>query len=914
MALPGRAPAFGDHATKISEYMQGVGFTANGQRVVGALQWNAVNRRWARRGTVPFYGDYIDIATMPYLPPDEAAGRRSWTPNNQLERDTPLGRAPVMPNVLIAWTDNRDMRTAPGADSIPEGHNPGNPAGNDPPDPNSPQPAPVPYVVPAGLNLPPGSIADPTQTRMECTPGNSYQTGTTNQNAYAARVTVGVLAGSPGNNKELGALQRAFVVFVRNDTTAGKAFRLLASQPPGGIASFHQFDGSRTITDIVVPGRSSVSRTVYVSQDPASTTILDPDALVRVDVIEVVGIVPVQVTSVFLNGDASAPEIESPEIESRELFAPEIESPEIESFLTPAPEIESPEIESPEIESPEIESLGLQTPEIESGELSGPEIESPEIESPEIESASISDITFEVTNTGNTTGQYNARTFVTAPAGSDFRYQVIVRRRYEVPVVGPDCLLKTLEVSKVDVNITDVALGAPEIESPEIESSAPGTASFFIAPGDSRDVIIRARSASGARLPAQAADILVQQEAVDSDDAAAGITEPPVVATYLLVATSALPTGAVGQPYAATLGSTGSVGSLTWSLVSGGLPDGLSLSPTGAITGTPSTTGTFPFTVSAADSSLPPQTATRLLSISVLAPGVATLVFVTQPSDTAVNQIIRPAVSVRAFSAGGGPVAGAIVSLQLLGSPTARLLGTLSRPTGPTGVATFPDLSVNESLSGLTLRATALGFSSTNSIAFSTGPVIGEPVAGTLVDAAGDVAANFLSDIVRAGVVVQGGNITLSVRFTPTFGPDSATQFTLDTDQNPATGHQGSDAGCTNDNGVIGSEFIVDLGPGSDASVLLGGDGTQAGIRPFVGPGCNTFGGSVLTASGSVTNVFDDSEVLIGMDVTFPLSLIGGDDGRLNFKVLSYNHLTGNSFTGVLDRVSEIGQPPGQVR
>ena len=60
--------------------------------------------------------------------------------------------------------------------------------------------------------------------------------------------------------------------------------------------------------------------------------------------------------------------------------------------------------------------------------------------------------------------------------------------------------------------------------------------------------------------------------------------------------------------------------------------------------------------------------------------------------------------------------------------------------------------------------------------------------------------------------------------------------------------------------------------------------------------------------------MYDASEVLVGMDVTFPLSLIGGDDGRLNFKVLSYNHLTGNSFTGVLDRVSEIGQPPGQVQ
>ena len=68
MALPGVAPTF-DQPTLISEYLRGVGF-ANGQRVATQLQWNAVNRRWARRGTVPFNGDYIDIATLPYLPPD----------------------------------------------------------------------------------------------------------------------------------------------------------------------------------------------------------------------------------------------------------------------------------------------------------------------------------------------------------------------------------------------------------------------------------------------------------------------------------------------------------------------------------------------------------------------------------------------------------------------------------------------------------------------------------------------------------------------------------------------------------------------------------------------------------------------------------------------------------------------------
>ena len=392
MATPGAAPKF-DQPTMISEYLRGVGF-ADGRRVATQLQWNAVNRRWARKGTVPFNGDYIDIATLPYLPPDPGTRSTAWVPNNQAVVQTALGPAPRVPLLLLAWTDNRDMRTGADVD-IPPGH--------DPADPTSPQPAPVPFLTPTGLDLPPGSIADPTQVRLECTTaGDVYKTGTTNQNTYTARATIGVAAGTPANNKVLGNLQRSFVVFVRNDTLAGKTFRLVTSQPAGGFAAFDQFDTARTTTDIVVPARSSVSRTVFVTRDPGSPVPLDPDAAIRVDVIETQGITPMQVTTIYINSDPTAPEIDSPEIDSKEIFSPEIDSPEIDSpeidspeidsrgFSSPeidSPEIDSPEIDSPEIDSPEIDSqeilsLGLQTPEIDSPEIDSPEIDSPEIDSP----------------------------------------------------------------------------------------------------------------------------------------------------------------------------------------------------------------------------------------------------------------------------------------------------------------------------------------------------------------------------------------------------------------------------------------------------------------------------------------------------------------------------------------------------
>ena len=713
MALPGPSPNFAQGVTQISEYLKGV-FTVGGQRVVGQLQWNAVNRRWARKGTVPFYGDYIDIATRPYLPPDPVAGRTTWTPNNQATIATALGPVPVMPNLLVAWSDNRDMRAAPGVDNDPA--------------------VAVPYTTPAGLSLPTRSVYDPTQNRPVCTvPSEAYKTGTTNQNTYAARLSVGFVAAAPSNNKELGALQRAFVIFVRNDDTTTKSFRLITTPPPGGFASFDQFDASQLILDVNVPRRSSVARTIYVSRDTASATPLSPDAPIKVDVVELVGATPVTAATVMINGDASAPEIESPEIESREVFTPEIESPEIESRGFASPEIESPEIESPEIESPEIESaiwraLGLGSPEIESPEIESPEIESPEIESPEIESpeinnAAITDARFSVTNRGNTTGQYNAKAFVTPTPGGDFRYQVIVRKTYSVPAVDAQCRPTTIQLSKVAVNLTDVQLGvpeieSPEIESPEIESSAPTTASFFLAPEETAEVIVRTRSARGLTLPAEAFDLAAQPDAVNSEDAVQGITEPPIVTTYLSIGTTALPAARNGVAYNTLLLASGGADPVAFSVIQGLLPPGLILTSAGQIAGTPTAAGSYSFTIQAADASFPVEAVTRSFTIAVTTPGVATLAFITQPSGTLVSAPITPFPSVRAFTAAGTPAAGVNVTVQLNGA--AGLAGTLTQTTGTNGVAVFDDLSVNTLASGLTLSAAAAGFTGTTSNTFAT--------------------------------------------------------------------------------------------------------------------------------------------------------------------------------------------------
>jgi len=69
-----------------------------------------------------------------------------------------------------------------------------------------------------------------------------------------------------------------------------------------------------------------------------------------------------------------------------------------------------------------------------------------------------------------------------------------------------------------------------------------------------------------------------------------------------ITTTSPLPTGEISIPYSQTLSVSGGVGPFTWSLTTGSLPNGLTLSSTGTISGTPTQFGTFSFTVTVIDS------------------------------------------------------------------------------------------------------------------------------------------------------------------------------------------------------------------------------------------------------------------------------------------------------------------------
>jgi hypothetical protein len=119
--------------------------------------------------------------------------------------------------------------------------------------------------------------------------------------------------------------------------------------------------------------------------------------------------------------------------------------------------------------------------------------------------------------------------------------------------------------------------------------------------------------------------IQVNDASGGSQTAAVSIVVAPAPPLTVVTTSGSLPQGVVSSSYASTqLNATGGFQPYTsWIVVvpgTGTLPPGLSLSTSGQITGTPTTAGTYPFTVQVTDSATPTaSTAQANLSITVAA-------------------------------------------------------------------------------------------------------------------------------------------------------------------------------------------------------------------------------------------------------------------------------------------------------
>jgi hypothetical protein len=197
------------------------------------------------------------------------------------------------------------------------------------------------------------------------------------------------------------------------------------------------------------------------------------------------------------------------------------------------------------------------------------------------------------------------------------------------------------------------------------------------------------------------------------------------IAAPLILTTTSLPPAVQNLTYGNTLSSIGGIPPISWNVV--GLPPGLNFSPSsGALSGATASVGTFNVQIKATDSSLPPQTASNTLPLTVFA-NTGLISFVQQPTQTVAGVAITPAVTVQLIDATGAVVPGALVTIAIGNNPGGGTLsGTTTAMTGATGIATFPNLSINTGGTGYTLVASsATGAGGTASNSFNVVPVVG---------------------------------------------------------------------------------------------------------------------------------------------------------------------------------------------
>jgi len=89
--------------------------------------------------------------------------------------------------------------------------------------------------------------------------------------------------------------------------------------------------------------------------------------------------------------------------------------------------------------------------------------------------------------------------------------------------------------------------------------------------------------------------------ATDTLGASASLTYLVTINAAVAITTTTLANGDASSAYSQTINATGGTGSYTFSTTAGTLPAGLTLSTSGVLSGTPTATGIYTFTVTATD-------------------------------------------------------------------------------------------------------------------------------------------------------------------------------------------------------------------------------------------------------------------------------------------------------------------------
>jgi hypothetical protein len=161
---------------------------------------------------------------------------------------------------------------------------------------------------------------------------------------------------------------------------------------------------------------------------------------------------------------------------------------------------------------------------------------------------------------------------------------------------------------------------------------------------------------------------------------------PPPPPPALNITTTSLTNGTVGTVYTAQASVSGGTAPYVWSVAAGSLPTGLTLGSDGKITGTPTTAGTFNFTLNVSDKNA--TTDTQTISMSVVAQPVVLPPDITTTSLTAgaVGTAYSKTLSV---SSGTAPYNWSVSSGNLPAGLSLSTAGVISGTPTATGTTSF---------------------------------------------------------------------------------------------------------------------------------------------------------------------------------------------------------------------------------
>lgn len=211
--------------------------------------------------------------------------------------------------------------------------------------------------------------------------------------------------------------------------------------------------------------------------------------------------------------------------------------------------------------------------------------------------------------------------------------------------------------------------------SPPIQAPSHGSLTY----GDSQniDALIYTNNGDGAT-----SDTFTVDDG-DGNPTVFNVTVAPA-SSPLTISPATLPTPSVGVAYSQSLSTTGGTAPYTYTVASGALPPGITLSASGVISGTATGDRTYSFTVQSTDAATTPLSVTKAYSFDIAPPTLT--ISPTNPAGASTNVAYS-----QTFTASGGtaPYTFSIDSGALPAGITLSSSGVLSGTTAATGTFNF---------------------------------------------------------------------------------------------------------------------------------------------------------------------------------------------------------------------------------